>query len=235
MTKENKFPGMALPVWGAIFIFAVTTSAIPKFASAKEVCSMLDSIITSGLDANRPFASVDDLIFSTAVTCYVEHDGTQSFYICNWGLGDEKREEMEDLKDEFKDKYDSLGEDRHEALENFDHEELALIETERYNLTLEFVSNMTSIIGGSAASFIQKNKLLYSNLIKSLDECFNSGAIQNADEYRFREYHEDHVYWERLPGCRVAIEHEGGKYLGSEDEFDRRVFKGVELRVLCPS
>ena len=51
-------------------------------------CAAINRIIASGLDSNKPFATVDALMFEDATHCEVVVEEEDATYRCDWGLSD---------------------------------------------------------------------------------------------------------------------------------------------------
>ena len=68
------------------------TEALDASAAVAETqaanCAAINRIIASGLDSNKPFATVDALMFEDATHCEVVVEEEDATYRCDWGLSD---------------------------------------------------------------------------------------------------------------------------------------------------
>ena len=198
-------------------------SGVSVVEAETTICDTINRILVSGIDPKDPFAATDALILPNAIHCENFIEKEDATYRCDWGLRDEVAVKIRDMSRELK-KYHIQILKGYMSREEY--------EKEKFRINAE----MNQLRGGSEEVVSRKHKAQWVELHSALDNCFDSGAIQNGDKYRFGriighvliggEYSDITatltIFWQKERRC--------GIFLHARELFE----SGVRLEVKCP-
>ena len=208
------------------FILLLVLSGVVVVEVEATNCDTFNRILISGHDLKNPFAAVDTLILPNALHCEIFKgnliENEYAFYRCDWGLTDEVAERIRDLSRE-REKIHSKMLKGYISREEYEKEKFRIY------------ARMDKLRGGPEEVVVGKYMAGWAEMFYALKNCFDSGAIQDGDEYRFGrlfglttggEFDQSPtlmIYWQKEGSC--------GIHLHARELFD----SGFRLEVTCPS